>query len=620
MVKLMSSKKMRTIEFIILDAIMIGFISWLGVFFIVKDNIFRDPLWPLILSVIIVFKILFYYVFQLYNLVLDFVGISEGVRAFFAVILSNVALFFIFLMIIPGQFPVYFFIFITPVEFLTIYFVRISKRVLIKMGLIHRSSNLKNNKFVNTIVIGAGGGGKLVLDEIDKNPNLNNKVIAFVDDDLEKINKLLGGIIVVGPISNTLSFVKKYNVEEVIIAIADLKPARLREIIQLFEGESIKIKRLPLMTELSGDAERHIVDVNIEDLLSRGVVDLNNQGLSDFIKGKDVLVTGGGGSIGSELCTQILGYRPKTLIVFDIYENTTYDVQLHLRERIELERLDTHLVVLIGSVYNDARLESVFKQYRPQLVFHAAAYKHVPLMEDNAVEAVRTNVLGTYNVARMSHDYHVQKMVLVSSDKAVRPTNIMGATKSCCEKIIQYFATISDTNYSAVRFGNVLGSNGSVVPLFKRQIAKGGPVTITDKRMTRYFMTITEAVSLILQSGVYATGGEIFILDMGEPVKIYDLAENMIRLSGLIPNVDIKIVEVGLRPGEKLFEELLVEKDKHIKTKNDKIFIEQNGHTCDVISFINTLKEQFELLSNQDIKIMVQSMVETYIIDNHTNN
>lgn len=619
--KAVYTKNLRALEFIIVDALIAIFVLWFSLYFANNINLFlhNDVLYILLITVFL--KTVIYSLFHLYHLVLEFVGFSEGIRSFFAVCISQALLYIIYRVFFPGLLPFVLLMFIIPVEFLMIFFARLSKRVLIRIGFIYGGTNniyKKNN--IHTLVIGAGSGGKLVLDEISKNASLRNRVLAFVDDDPIKINKRLNGIPVFGPISDALSLVDKYKVTEIIIAIANLKPERLKAIIELFSQRTLRIRRLPLMTEISTDTKRRIIDVNIEDLLSRGVVELDSQGLLDFIKGKTVLVTGGGGSIGSELCHQILSYHPQTLVVFDIYENTTYDVQIELRRRIDEERLDTHLVVLIGSVYNDTRMESVFETYKPQLVFHAAAYKHVPLMEDSAVEAVRTNVLGTYNVARLSDRYGVEKMVLVSTDKAVRPTNVMGATKSCCEKIIQYFASISKTNYSAVRFGNVLGSNGSVVPLFKKQIAEGGPITITDRKITRYFMTISEAVSLILQSGVYATGGEIFILDMGEPVHIYDLAENMIRLSGLTPGVDIKIVEIGLRPGEKLYEELLIDKDKHIKTQNDKIFIETNGKPINVEDFIAKMKQQFEVISNQEVKQMVQNVVESYIIDDKTDN
>ena len=371
------------------------------------------------------------------------------------------------------------------------------------------------------------------------------------------------------------------------------------------------------MLEVESDDYRKIVDVKIEDLLNRGVIELDNDGLNQLIRGKSVIVTGAGGSIGSELCHQILGLNPHTLVMFDIYENTTYETQIELEKRIKLEKLPTRLVVIIGSVYNYKRLKDVFDRYRPQLIFHAAAYKHVPLMEFNPVEAIRTNILGTYNIAKIADEYQCEKMILVSSDKAVRPTNVMGATKAICEQIVQYFDSISATDYAAVRFGNVLGSHGSVIPLFKKQIEEGGPITITHPEITRFFMTITEAVSLILQSAVYAKGGEIFILDMGEPVKIVDLADRMIRLAGLLPNRDIKIEFIGLRPGEKLFEELLLDVSKNIKTANNKIYIEEKKEIVNIEKYIEEINGIIDRASNQEIKNMLHRMNSSYNLDYH---
>lgn len=620
LIKKINSREARIIEFITVDILLILAVIWIGMKFVLRQNLFENENVFHIIGSFVIIKIIMLAIFGQYNLVLDFVGFLEAFRLFISVIFSNLIIFLTYLFIDTNQFPFYFFVLITPLEYLSFIVLRFLKRILIRFKIIYKAPKMRTRHLINTLVIGAGSGGKLVLDEITKNQNLKNKIVAFVDDSEEKIKKRLNGIPILGPIANSLEYVENYNIQEVIIAIANINPERLKEIIRLFENTSIKIKRLPLMTEISSDSSRKIVDVKIEDLLGRGVVILDNDGLNNFIENKVVLVTGGGGSIGSELCHQILSYNPRVLIIFDIYENTTYDVQLALKKRIESENRNTHLIVLIGSVYNEKRIEHVFSTFQPQLVFHAAAYKHVPLMEDSAVEAVRTNVLGTYNVARFADKYHVEKMVLVSTDKAVRPTNVMGATKACCEKIIQYFASVSATNYSAVRFGNVLGSNGSVVPLFKKQIAEGGPVTVTDKEITRFFMTIPEAVSLILQSGVYAKGGEIFILDMGEPVKIYDLAEKMIRLSGLTPNVDIKIVETGLRPGEKLYEELLVDKENNIKTDNDKIFIERSQKAVNIENFIKTIKDQFEVVSNHEVKQLVHSLIDSYMIDDKTSN
>ena len=407
------------------------------------------------------------------------------------------------------------------------------------------------------------------------------------------------------------------KIDEVVISIANIDNQRLQEVIQLITERPVKIRRLPLFKELKKDAPKRLLEVNVEDLLSRNVVDLDMEGINDFISGKRVLVTGAGGSIGSELVRQIIHYNPSSMMLVDIYENGVYDLQMELNRKHREDPKFNKPKVLIASVYNYERMYRIFDEFKPELVFHAAAYKHVPLMEDSAVEAVRTNVLGTYNISKLCSEFKVQKMVLVSSDKAVRPTNVMGATKRFAEMIIQYFNTISSTKYSAVRFGNVLGSNGSVVPLFKKQIEDGGPVTVTDKNIIRYFMTIPEAVGLILQSGTFAKGGEIFILDMGEPVKIINLAEKMIMLSGLRPYIDIDIKITGLRPGEKLYEELLVSSSPdQIKTSNKKIFIDNAIDGEKVSEEIEFVRNQFESLDNLEVKEMVQQCVPTYTIKN----
>lgn len=557
-------------------------------------------------------KILIYALLSMYNFILSHVGIVEFFRIIIAVSLSSFIVSMLCL-IIDKDMYLKLFIYTAAIEILLITGVRFSKRILKR---VFNSRYFRMNaKYINTLIIGAGSAGKLAYDEIQKNDKLHNKVIAFIDDDKSKRGQRLNGLPIYGPVDSVGTIIDKYNIKEVIIAIANIDRIRLSEIIEVVSSKSVKIKRLPLLLEDATDNERRILDVKIEDLLNRGVIELDNQGLYNFIRGKVVLVTGGGGSIGSELCHQILVNEPSELILFDIYENTTYETQLELNKYIHDMKLNTKLVVLIGSVYNKARMKYVFEKFKPNLVFHAAAYKHVPLMEDSAHEAVRTNIVGTYTVASYANEYKVEKMILVSSDKAVRPTNIMGATKTACEHIIQYFDSISKTSYAAVRFGNVLGSHGSVVPLFKKQIEEGGPITITHPEITRFFMTIPEAVSLILQSAVYAKGGEIFILDMGEPVKIADLAEKMIRLSGLIPNQDIKIEFIGLRPGEKLYEELLLDVSKNMKTENNKIYVEEKRELKDVENFLNLVQQNLDIVDNNHMKDLVRELVTTYKID-----
>lgn len=479
------------------------------------------------------------------------------------------------------------------------------------------ASNItKKTKGVRTIVIGAGATGKVVVDESRRNPKNHNYVVAIVDDAPSKIGGLFANIPVKGPISNIEKIIKDYKAEEVIIAMSLISKERLHEIVTLLNNCPVRVRRMPLISEMQGPNDKRIIDVDLEDLLCREPVKLDNHQVVDMLKGRSVLVTGAGGSIGSELVRQIFNVHPKTLILFDIYENSTYEIQMELTRRIREEKIDDiNLVTLIGSTYNEFRVEQIIKKYKPDYIYHAAAYKHVPLMEDSPAEAIRTNVLGTYNVAKMADKYGVKKMVLVSTDKAVRPTNVMGATKRFAETIIQYFSEKSKTKYAAVRFGNVLGSNGSVVPLFKKQIELGGPVTITDKEIIRYFMTIPEAVSLILQCGLFAEGGEIFILDMGQPVKIINLAERLIRQAGLTPYKDINIIETGLRPGEKLYEEILLDKEHQTKTENKKIYIEEKEQiNKNLERDVKESSKAFEMEETSDVKKLIASLIKTYKI------
>ena len=480
--------------------------------------------------------------------------------------------------------------------------------------------NGKHSDGARTLIIGAGDTGLAVLEEVRSNSKYHNNVIAFVDDDPNKIGGVYADLPVKGPISKVGVVIDYYQIEEVIIAINKLEEAKLHEIISFFDFYPVRVRRLPIKSETRGPNDIRLIDVDLNDLLYREPVHLDNEDVNSMLKGKTVLVTGAGGSIGSELVRQIFKARPKTLVLFDIYENSTYDIQMELMNQIREENItDIKVRVLIGSVYNEYRIEQVIKKYHPDYIYHAAAYKHVPLMEDSPVEAIRTNIMGTYNVARLADKYKVKKMVLVSTDKAVRPTNTMGATKAFAEMIIRYFAKNSkSTVYAAVRFGNVLGSNGSVVPLFKSQIDNGGPVTITDKNILRYFMTIPEAVSLILQCGLFAQGGEIFILDMGEPIKVISIAEKLIRQAGLVPYKDIDIIEIGLRPGEKLYEELLLDPKTQTKTDNKKIFIERKDHfRIPVEEEIVRISKAFDMDDINDIKKLLTTVVKDYVITNN---
>lgn len=422
-----------------------------------------------------------------------------------------------------------------------------------------------------TMLIGAGQAGAMLLRELQSSILSENKVVCCIDDNPAKQGQRMRGVPVVGGRREIPAVAKAYQVEEIIFAIPAATAKQRREIVEFCKETSCTLKTLPGLVQLTNGqvSIQKIRKIRIDDLLGRDSVNVDMTGISNHLKGRTILVTGGGGSIGSELCRQIAGYAPKKLIIFDIYENNAYDIQMELRRK----HPELSLEVLIGSVRDRDRLEQVFAEYRPELVFHAAAHKHVPLMEDSPGEAVKNNIFGTLNTAEMADKYGARRFLLISTDKAVNPTNVMGATKRICEMVIQMVGLRSKTEFVAVRFGNVLGSNGSVIPLFQKQIAEGGPVTVTDPEIIRYFMTIPEAVSLVLQAGTLAKGGEIFILDMGEPVKIDDLARNMIRLSGFEPGTDIEVVYTGLRPGEKLFEELLLDTETCRKTDNNLIYI-----------------------------------------------
>ena len=429
----------------------------------------------------------------------------------------------------------------------------------------------RNEPISNLLIIGAGLGGREMIITIKNTTQHRYNIVGLVDDDKSKYKKKILGVEILGNRYDIPRIVDEYNVDYIFLAISKIDAINRRKILEICGDTKAKVKVWPTAEEVidKQGAINSLRDVEIEDLLGRDPIKLENKNIKELIKNNVILVTGGGGSIGSEICRQIITYNPEKLVILDIYENNLYDIEMELRGEYPNKNIET----VVASVRDIERLEDVFKKYKPDIVLHAAAHKHVPLMENSPLEAIHNNIFGTYNTALMADKYHVKKFVLISTDKAVNPTNIMGATKRFCELIIQALDKKSKTEYCAVRFGNVLGSNGSVIPLFKKQIAKGGPVTVTDKNITRFFMTIPEAVSLILQAVTYANGGEIFVLDMGEPVKIYDLAETLIKLTGYVPNVDIPIQVTGLRPGEKLYEEILMAEEGLTSTKHNKIYI-----------------------------------------------
>lgn len=478
-----------------------------------------------------------------------------------------------------------------------------------------RRSIWNNPEKKNTMVIGAGAAGNSIIKEIESSSYVNMKVMCVIDDNPGCHNKLLRGIPIVGDRTCIQDAVDAYNIEEIIIAIPSAPRSKIREILEICKETGCKLQLVPGMYQLiNGDVKvSSLRQVQIEDLLGRDPIEVNVDEIIGYVKNKIVMVTGGGGSIGSELCRQIAGHGAKRLIIIDIYENNAYDIQQELK--VNYPNLD--LVVLIASVRNTARMNTIFKEYHPDIVYHAAAHKHVPLMEDSPIEAIKNNVFGTLKTATAAGENGTKKFVLISTDKAVNPTNIMGASKRICEMIIQQLNKKYATEFVAVRFGNVLGSNGSVIPLFKKQIEQGGPVTVTHKDIIRYFMTIPEAVSLVLQAGAYAKGGEIFILDMGEPVRIYDLAENLIKLSGYIPGEDIEIKITGLRPGEKLYEELLMNEEGMKDTANHLIHIGK-PIKIDEAEFKDGLDALAGVVADEgknpeDVRAVVKKIVPTYV-------
>ena len=481
--------------------------------------------------------------------------------------------------------------------------------------VLNKYRNIKTSN--NVMIIGAGEATNVIMREIQNSSYLANSNIAcIIDDDRRKVGKYIRGVKVIGTRDKIKEAAKLYDIDEIIFAIPSASNEVKRDILNICKETDCTLKILPGVYQMvDGEINvNSIRNVDVLDLLGRDPIEVDIESIMGYVKDKVIMVTGGGGSIGSELCRQLVSHKPKQLIIFDIYENNAYDIQ----QELKINYPDANVVTLIGSIRNVSRLESVFAQYKPDIVYHAAAHKHVPLMEVSPDEAVKNNVVGTWNVARMADKYGVKKFVMISTDKAVNPTNVMGATKRICEMIVQTYNEISKTDFVAVRFGNVLGSNGSVIPLFKKQIEAGGPVTVTDPNIIRYFMTIPEAVSLVLQAGAYAKGGEIFILDMGEPVKIDDLAKNLIRLSGYTLGVDMEIKYTGLRPGEKLYEELLMKEEGLQETDNKLIHIGKPIEFDKKNFFDNLEKLKNEAYAeNGNIRDLLRSVVGTYHPETH---
>ena len=564
----------RIIALILLDVMDITIASFVALY-IRFDFRFKD-IYPQylksyehILIPTILMTLLFFAIWKLYKSVWRYASANELINIVMANICASAAQFVLCWITgnsMPRSYSVLYCFFLV----LLTCGVRFGYRILRIINNKRMSLAMKNIRS-NVMVIGAGAAGDMLLKEIESSSYLELTAKCIIDDQPGCHGKLLRGVPIVGGRDKIQDAVRLYNIDEIIFAIPSADAKTKKEILEICKETGCKLRMLPGVYQLiNGDVSvSKLKDVEIEDLLGREPIQINNEEVLGYVSGKTVLVTGGGGSIGSELCRQIAAHNPQKLIILDIYENNAYDIQQELVRKYP--KLD--LIVLIASVRNKNRMNQIFETYRPDIVYHAAAHKHVPLMEDSPNEAVKNNVMGTYRTALAADKYGTEKFVLISTDKAVNPTNVMGASKRICEMIIQMMNQKSKTNFVAVRFGNVLGSNGSVIPLFKQQIAEGGPVTVTDPNIIRYFMTIPEAVSLVLQAGAYAKGGEIFVLNMGEPVKILDLAVNLIKLSGLRPGTDIEIKFTGLRPGEKMYEELLMDEEGLKKTANRMIFI-----------------------------------------------
>lgn len=557
---------------------------------------------------------LIFAIFRMYNRLWEYASIIEFLRITAAAFCS-----FISLVVIgsiadigaPKSCYLLVWILLTAFTLATRFFYRII-RAFRQIG----AASFPINSSKNIMIIGAGYAGNALIREIERDKCFSNfRVVCLIDDDINKKNKYIGDAKVVGGRDRIIWAAKKYHVDEIIFAIPSADNKMRREFYEICLNTPCVIKTLPSYYQIiSGQVTiSKLRKIDIADLLERPQIDLELEGVSDYICGKTVLVTGAGGSIGSELCRQLANYNPGKLIALDIYENNVFYLQNELKEAFP--KLD--IVTLIGSVRDVSRLEYIFSTYKPDIVYHAAAHKHVPLMEGSPNEAVKNNVFGTLNVVCEADKYGVSRFVLISTDKAVNPTNVMGATKRICEMIIQYYDKTSNTEFVAVRFGNVLGSNGSVIPVFRKQIESGGPVTVTHPEIIRYFMTIPEAVSLVLQAGTYARGGEIFVLDMGEPVKVLNLAENMIRLSGHVPYEDIDIEFTGLRQGEKIYEELLMGEEGIAKTKNNKIFIGKPIE-MDEGKFMDQLECLKRVADNEsyEIRLFIQEIVPTYFYKN----
>lgn len=606
---------LKTAVVFFLDAIIISFSFLLAV--IIKNDlsisydIFMNFLSELPI-VIFIYWIVFE-LFQMYKSLWQFAGVEEIIKGVAANAVATLSSYFIVQMLFDNHLNSSFYI----VAFFVITFSTMFTRTFYRIFRMTKTLFEYQIPHKNALIVGAGQAGVLIYNELEINSKFDSQVIGFIDDDERKIGKFIHGVPIIGSTFEIDLKIMELSIDIVYVAIPQAGKSKIKEVLNLIEKTGAQIKLMPPFYEVlqgAPNGKLKLRDINIEDLLGRDPIILEEDGIREYIDSKTILVTGGGGSIGSELCRQLRHFNPSRIVILDIYENNAYDLQMEF-ERLYRTKVKhkPEIIVLIASVRDEQRIDEIFEEYKPHVVFHAAAHKHVPLMEVSPKEAIKNNVFGTYNVAKMADKHNVEKFVLISTDKAVNPTNVMGATKRYAEKIVMEININSKTEFTAVRFGNVLGSNGSVIPLFKRQIEDGGPVTVTHKDIIRYFMTISEACQLVIQAGAYAKGGELFVLDMGDQVKIIDLAEKLIRLSGFEPHKDIEIKFTGLRPGEKMYEELLVDYEKTTKTKNNKIFVEPNGIIYEgIIDKINKINKIILDSNDEKVIVMLKKHIETY--------
>lgn len=614
---IIKEKKIRIIMFLVLDVLSLTLCSFLAMALRFDFHNIPYKYTNIIYNYLIIDALILIFIFwayRIYKSMWSYASISELISIFFSCTTFILVEYIYKCLILKLPLPRSYYLIKLFLLYIFISTIRYSYRIAKTVKEYYR----KRSGLKNTMIVGAGDAGRLLITEIWNNKaNFKNKICCVIDDDKNKIGSYIKNIPIVGNRKTIAQNVEKYHIEEIIIAIPSISNEKLNLIIDECQKTKCIIKTLPSLSELVGEPTmKKVRPISYEDFLGRKEIVVDSEEITSKLTNSVVIVTGGGGSIGSELCRQIAKCNPKLLIILDIYENNAYDIEQELIRNYP----NLNLKTIIGSVRDYNRLDKIFKEYHPEYVFHAAAHKHVPLMELSPNESIKNNCLGTLNTVKVADKYKVKKFVLISTDKAVRPTNIMGASKRICEMIIQSYNKISNTDYVAVRFGNVLGSNGSVIPLFLKQIDSGGPVTVTHKEITRYFMTIPEAVSLILQAFCYAKGGEIFVLDMGEPVKIYELAKKIIRYKGYEPNVDIKIKITGLRPGEKLYEELLMNEEGLKETPNKLIHI---GHPIkmDDKKFFKELDKLIASAYKNDknIKEKVATIVDTYKIDKGSN-